>query len=302
MAVPVPYEGTVSMAPGTADGPRALVDASRHLDLLDAVGGEPWRVGITALEEPAEIRRMSVESLEAARRARAGDGEARALVERNGEQVVSWVEEVTAALLEGGRVPLVVGGEHAVSAGAFRAAASRHPGLGLLHVDAHADLRDAYEGWRTSHASVMRRALEAGGLGRIVQVGLRDYSAGEQRLARSLPGRITWFEDRWLARRSHEGKPFARTAERIVDELPREVWISFDVDGLDPGLCPGTGTPVPGGLTWREAVEVLASLARTGRVLVGADVVEIGPGRWDGLVAAKLLYLIAGLAAGSKTP
>lgn len=299
VVIPVPYEATVSSRGGTREGPRALLDASGQVDLFDPLAAEPWRLGLGALPLEEAIADLSEAAAAAAERARDGDGEAHAEVERIGRAVWAWVRDATLAALDSARVPLVIGGEHAVSFGAIEAAASRSPGLGVLQVDAHADLRGAYEGWQTSHASVMRRVLELDAIECLVQVGLRDLSLEEVAARDAAGGRALWFTDAELARRAFEGQPFAAVAREIVAALPESVWISFDVDGLEPSLCPGTGTPVPGGLGWREATYLLAEVARSGRRVVGADLVEIGAGFWDGFVAAKLLYLLAGVAGGT---
>lgn len=294
VAVSVPYEATVSSRGGTVDGPRALIDASAQVDLFDLWAGEPWQRGLAALPESAEIRDLSAAARAWAEQAREGDLAARARVDAAGREVWAWLSEVCSALLAGGRTPLVLGGEHGVSLGAFRAAVEKFPGLGVLQIDAHADLRAGYEGFFTSHASVMRRALELPGISRLVQVGLRDLCREEWEAKQAAGERAVWFTDRDLAEFLARGEPWNRVAGAIVDRLPETVWVSFDIDGLEPGLAPGTGTPVPGGLSWREMAGLLDALGRSGRKIVGADLVEIGPGFWDGFVAAKILYLLAG--------
>ncbi|HNX19266.1 MAG TPA: arginase family protein [Acidobacteriota bacterium] len=300
VALPVPYEATVSSRGGTLDGPRAVVAGSAQVDLLDPLVGEPWRAGIGALPESAALRALSAEAHAAVDRAREGDEAAARLVDDCGRQVWDFVEDHCGRLLDSGRAPLVLGGEHALSVGAFRAAARRRPGLGILQIDAHADLRAAYEGFVTSHASVMRRALETEGVSRIVQVGLRDFCVEEREASRDADGRSIWFTDAALASRLLAGETFAALAREIVAALPDDVWVSFDIDGLDASLCPGTGTPVPGGLTWREATYLLAELGRSGKRVVGADLVETGPDFWDGYVAAKALYLLAGIVEAPR--
>ncbi len=299
VVIPVPYEATVSSRGGTRGGPRALLEASGQVDLYDPLAGEPWRLGIAALPAEPMIEALSDAGLAACERARDGDDSARAEVDRSGGTVNEWVREATLSTLDSGRIPIVLGGEHAISYGAISAAAARCPGVGVLQVDAHADLRAGYEGFRSSHASVMRRVLELPALGRLVQVGLRDVSREEVEARDAAGPRCRWITDAEIAARVFEGQTFAEIARGIVDVLPDEVWISFDIDGLDPSLCPGTGTPVPGGLSWREAAFLLAETARSGRRVVGADLVEIGDSFWDGFVAAKLLYLICGAAGGT---
>ncbi|MBP7146147.1 MAG: arginase family protein [Acidobacteria bacterium] len=299
VAVPVPYEATVSSRGGTLDGPRAVIAASGQVDFFDPLAGEPWRHGLSSLAESAAIRELAGRARADADAARRGDTAAAARVDDAGREIWDWLDDAVTRLFASGRVPIVLGGEHAISLGALRAAARRHPGLGVLHVDAHADLRGGYEGWATSHASVMRRALELDGLAVLVQVGLRDLGREEHEAAQAAGPRCAWYPDATIAERVLGGESWLSIAREVVARLPATVWISFDVDGLDPSLCPGTGTPVPGGLGWREATLLLAALARSGRTVVGADLVEVGAGWWDGFVAAKLLYLLAGVALGT---
>ncbi|RMF75828.1 MAG: arginase [Acidobacteria bacterium] len=301
LALPVPWQATVSSGAGTIDGPRALVEASCQLDLCDPVLGEPWRHGFAALDEPADVRRMSDEVEALVARLRAGETALADEIDAAGDVLAAWVERAVGATLDGGRVPVVLGGEHAVSRGAFAAAAVRHPGLGILQLDAHADLRRAYEGLQCSHASVMRRALELDGVARIVQVAVRDLSREESRLIGTEP-RIVAFPDHRIAAARVEGRGFAELAHAIVGALPPAVWVSVDVDGLDPSLCPGTGTPVPGGLSWAEACYLVDLLARSEARIVGLDVVEVGPSFWDGFVAARLVYRLCGAAAARLEP
>lgn len=296
LVIPVPWEATVSGGAGTIDGPRATLGASTEIDLHDLASGEAWRAGIAALPEPEGLRERSREAARLAARAREGDAAAAAAVDTLAGEVWRWLEDAVSRTLASGRIPLVLGGEHGLSPGAFRAAARHVPGLGILHVDAHADLRAAYEGMRSSHASALARALELPGIARVVQVGLRDVSREEVRAARAAGERVRWLDEETIAGRTLAGEPFAEIAREAVAALPETAWVSLDVDGLDPSLCPGTGTPVPGGLSFREVSFLLGEIVRSGRRLLGADVVEVGPGPWDGQVAARILYRLAGWA------
>jgi agmatinase len=215
--------------------------------------------------------------------------------------VNAWVERTVEGLLARGKVVGTVGGDHSVALGAIAAHARRHPGLGVLHVDAHADLRVAFEGFTFSHASILYNVAEScPGVGRIVQVGLRDLSEEELRYAEASKGRIVQHHDAALAAARFDGEPWSTAVARILAPLPADVYVSFDIDGLDPTLCPGTGTPVPGGLSFQEAAALLAGIARSGRRLVGFDLVEVAPGpgggAWDGNVGARLLYKLLGWA------
>src|SRR5262249_14983889 len=152
--------------------------------------------------------------------------------------------------MEQDKIVGVVGGDHSVSFGAIRAASERWRELGILHVDAHADLREAYEGFTWSHASILYNVHERiPHLGNIVQVGIRDFGVAEANRIEAW-GNVTAFTDHEIAWELGSGESWMRIAARAVRPLPENVWVTFDVDGLDPSLCPRTGTPVPGGLSW----------------------------------------------------
>jgi agmatinase len=183
--------------------------------------------------------------------------------------------------------------------GAIRAYAEHYPGLGILHLDAHADLRDAYEGFTWSHASIFHNVMtRIDGVARLVQVGVRDLGAAESRMIEESNGRIVTFFDPDLAAQKEEGKPWAAIADHIVSHLPETIYLSWDIDGLDPTLCPSTGTPVPGGLSWNEVIGLLRAIVRAKKRIVGLDLCEVAPGdsEWDANVGARLLYKMIGFA------
>jgi agmatinase len=216
-----------------------------------------------------------------------------------GERMNRWVYEETKRWIAAGRMPVVLGGDHSVPFGAIQAWIERYPGLGILHLDAHADLREAYEGFTWSHASIFHNVMtRLPNVGRLVQVGLRDLGRSEKRMIEESGGKIHPFYDADLASRKEGGESWASICDAIVAELPETVYLSWDIDGLDPTLCPGTGTPVPGGLSWNEAMGLLRALARSGRTVVGLDLCEVAPGdtEWDANVGARLLYKMIGFA------
>jgi agmatinase len=183
--------------------------------------------------------------------------------------------------------------------GSIQAHAERHSGMGLLHIDAHADLREAYEGFTWSHASIMYNVVtRIPGVARLVQVGIRDLSEAEHGIIKNSGGRVVTHFDPELARRKLSGEPWSAQVDRIVADLPPNVYVSFDIDGLDPTLCPHTGTPVPGGLSFHEAMALIAGVVRSGRRIVGVDLNEVVPGpegdEWDGNVGARVLYKLIG--------
>jgi agmatinase len=312
--LPVPWEATVSYGAGTAGGPAAILRASRQVDLLDRETGRPWQVGIAMLPIPeavktwsAEARALALPVIEAG-----GPGEDEALrsaaarVDALSEQLNAEVYAETCRWLGDKRLVGVVGGDHSSPFGAIRAVAERHPGVGVLHVDAHADLRLRYEGFQHSHASIMRNVLDAlPGVSRIVQVGLRDYCDEEEALIEAHPNRLRSYFEADVRRELLDGGTWRRLCGRVVAELPREVYVSFDIDGLDPALCPSTGTPVVGGLSFAEACLLLRAVADSGRRIVGFDLSEVAPdpeGRsdWDANVGARVLYKLIGFSLLSR--
>lgn len=307
IVVPVPFEATTSYGGGTSRGPAAVLEASRQVDLYDHETGRPYERGIAMLDIPQEITDLNAEARTLASpviEAGGANGDpmlenALAQVNAISDQVNEWVRATAAKWLARDRFVAILGGDHSVPFGAIQAHAERYPGMGVLHVDAHADLRDAYEGFTHSHASIFHNVMtRIDGVGKLVQVGIRDLGMKERTFIEESKGRIVTFYDADLAQRRDDGEPFARIADSIVAELPQDVYLSWDIDGLDPTLCPGTGTPVPGGLSWNEAVSLLRAVVRSGRRIVGLDLCEVSPGEneWDANVGARLLYKMIGFS------
>lgn len=312
IVIPVPFEATTSYGGGTSEGPAAVLEASRQVDLFDHETGRPYERGIAMLDIPSSIAEMNrnARSLASAVIDAGGDVASdpqlqRALQEVNetSDKVNEWVYRTTREWLDRDRFIALLGGDHSVPFGAIRAHAERYEGMGVLHLDAHADLRDAYEGFTHSHASIFHNVMtRIPQVQRLVQVGVRDLGSREREFIDSSSGRIVTFYDADVAQRKDEGEPFARIADSIVEQLPHLVYLSWDIDGLDPTLCPGTGTPVPGGLSWNEAISLLRSIVRSGRRIVGLDLCEVSPGdtEWDANVGARLLYKMIGYALMSE--
>lgn len=304
--VPVPFAATVSYGGGAELGPAAIRAASVQVDLYDLQTGRPYLRGIHMLDADREIEAAAARARELAVPILAGGGAgaadraAVAEIDRAGELVNDLVGRSVGEILRAGKLPGVVGGDHSVALGAIRAVAGSCPGLGVLQVDAHADLRRAYEGFRWSHASIMDNVLrEVDGVARIVQVGVRDLCDEEVDAIRDSAGRvISWFDPDWR-RRLGRGEKLVDLCREVVDALPADVYVSFDIDGLDPSLCPHTGTPVPGGLGFAEACLLLEVLVESGRRIVGFDLCEVAPGPegdWDANVGARVLYKLCGFA------
>lgn len=307
--LPVPFHATASYGAGTVDGPAAILAASRQVDLFDVQTGRPYEAGIHMLPEDPGLRRAALEARELAHPllakggAEPGDEDILAQVDAAGAMVESKVYTGVREILERGALPGVVGGDHSVVQGGIRAVLEEYPEAGLLQIDAHADLRVAYEGFRFSHASIMDNVLQATGLQRLVQVGIRDLSESEMRRGAEDP-RIVQHLDMVWRQRLARGETFAGLCDEAVAALPEEVYVSFDIDGLDPALCPHTGTPVPGGLGFAECCILLQAVVDAGRRIVGFDLNEVAPGpagdEWDGNVGARVLYKLCGFALLSQ--
>jgi agmatinase len=314
--VPVPWEPTTSYGKGTARGPSAILRASRQVDLFDRQTGRPYEAGIAMLDVDPEIVRWNAAACIAAEPIIAAGGEiggdadleARlARVNELGAQLNQRVASIAASWIERGKIVGVVGGDHSAPFGCIAAHAERYPDLGVLHVDAHADLREAYEGFTDSHASILYNVVERlPRVAKVVQVGIRDYCEEEHERIQRSGGRIQTFFDGDIAKRVFDGEPWSRMLDEIVEALPPKVYVTFDIDGLDPVLCPHTGTPVPGGLSFNQAVALLGRVVESGRCIVGFDLNEVAPGpegdEWDGNVGARLLYKMIGFALLSRRP
>ncbi|MGA7617052.1 MAG: agmatinase family protein [Thermoanaerobaculia bacterium] len=311
VVIPVPFEATTSYGGGTARAPQAVLQASRQVDLFDHETGKPYAAGIAMLDVPEEIILLNRNGRAAALPIIESGGAIHSESERReldsvnaaSESVNRWVHETSRSLLERGKMPVVLGGDHSVPFGQIEAYAERYPGVGILHLDAHADLRESYEGFTWSHASIFHNVMtRIEGVGKLVQVGLRDVGSAENAMIESSNGRIVAYFDADLSANRDEGVPFGEIANAIAEALPENVYLSWDIDGLEPTLCPNTGTPVPGGLSWNEAIALLRAVVRSGRRIVGLDLCEVTPGEteWDANVGARLLYKMIGFALMSQ--
>ncbi len=289
VVIPVPFDATTSYRPGTAKGPSHVLDASMQVDLQDLQYGAIWEHGLAMLPVPRAIAALSRTARAAAepviRAGGAVSGNRRhdaavAKVNAASERVHDYVSREARRILERGSIPAVLGGDHASPFGLIAELAKRHPGLGILQIDAHADLRDAFEGFAWSHASIFHNVMtRISEVGRLVQVGIRDVGRREIEFVEQSRGRVKAFYDQALRDRQFSSATWHRLCKEIVKTLPREVYISFDIDGLSPELCPHTGTPVPGGLSFAEMCHLLEVLATSGRRVVGFDLCEVVPGR-----------------------
>jgi agmatinase len=304
LLLPVPWEATTSYGGGTSLAPAAIVAASHQLDLEDGALGQPYRAGIALLPAPGIIVDLNPPARAIAQQVIAAlpSGEVAeedlAAVNQASQQVNTTVYQIASHWLLHGKRVAVVGGDHSSPEGLIHALCDHHAdGFGILHLDAHHDLRVAYEGFTDSHASIFYNVLNRyPQVTTLVQVAIRDYSRDEQRYAASQPERVKVFYGRDLFAVHAAGEPFASVADRIIAALPPKVYISFDIDALDPPYCPHTGTPVPGGLSFDAACYLLERLALSGRTIIGFDLCEVAPGEdeWDANVGARILYKLCG--------
>lgn len=306
--ISAPWDVTVSYGAGTAYGPDALIEASTQLDFYDPAAPDAWRKGIAtadidySLQELSErLRHDAVRVIEHLEQGGAIDDDrvVRKIrrVNEGSNSLNQNIFEEAQRWLEAGKLVGLVGGDHSTPYGLIRALATRHEQFGILHIDAHCDLREAYEGFTFSHASIMYNVLhDIPEVKRIVQVAVRDYSATERRTAIE-SGRVVQFDDHSLMEARYNGCTWKEQCQKIVAELPEEVYVSFDIDGLDLCYCPHTGTPVPGGLQFNEALYLLQQVVESGRRIIGFDLVEVatsGEEKSDAVVGARILWRLCG--------
>ncbi len=307
--LPVPWDVTTSYTSGSHDGPRGILEASYQVDLFHSDFPDVWKEGIAMLPISQEWLsqnkglRQKAETLIQAQETGQKIEDSSALlkeldvINRQSEKLNDWVEAQTLYWLEKGKRVGVLGGDHSVPLGYLRALSKKYTSFGILHIDAHMDLREKYEGFIYSHASIMFNALKLNAVSRLVQVGIRDYCQEENDLVLNSKGRIKVFTDKENRHYLYGGKSFESLCKKIIHALPDTVYLSVDIDGLDPSLCPNTGTPVPGGLHFQELCYLLNMLSKSGKRLIGFDLVEVSPGQqdqWDANVGARLLYVLFG--------
>lgn len=310
IVVAVPWEVTVSYGAGASKGPTSIFEASFQVDLLQQEFPELWKLGIFLDEGPSHWAEKSayykalaqpiIEALE--------NGE---IIAEN-PTLSSYLEEINqaSAVLNAelkervldwkakGKKVILLGGDHSTPMGYYQALASLHQEFGILHFDAHMDLRIAYEGFTYSHASIMYNTIQLPQVSKLVQVGIRDFCEQEVAVVRS-SSKVKVYTDNDLKKSSFEGQTWKQKVDEIIDLLPDNVAVSFDIDAFYQWYCPNTGTPVPGGLSYEQATYALTQLANSKKNIIGMDLVEVAPGEdeWDGNVGARLLFHMCGVLA-----
>ncbi len=308
--LPVPWEVTTSYGRGASNGPKIIRDASSQIDLFDFETKNAYEVGyfMKPISESwlGENRKYKekAQSVIRLRTEQSNDSKKidQLVAEVNvaSQKLTDWVYDETKKIIAAGKLFGLVGGDHSCPLGAIKALCEQHSTIdgsevGILHIDAHSDTRQAYQGFSQSHASIMYNVMQLPTKPKkLVQVGIRDFCEEEYNFVQSRPDIKTFF-DIALKQRLLKGESWASIATDIISELPQKVYISFDIDGLDPRYCPSTGTPVIGGLSTDEVFFLFNLLAQSGRQIVGFDLNEVSSGEateseWDGNVGARILY------------
>ena len=288
--VPVPWDATSSQDRVSSGAPDAVCEASMYVELFDPRFGAIYRQGIAMDAVSDEISSLNAAAIALQADETFGGAELDAACQRINEIVRNQAD----GHLRAGKQVGVLGGDHSVSYGTIEAHLDKYTGMGILQIDAHCDLRNAFDDITFSHASIMYNVLENLGAAKLIQVGVRGLCEFEgEYLAQS--DRVRTFFDCDIHDLLAAGANWTSVCDQIVDTLPELVYVSLDMDGLDPACCPHTGTPVPGGLSYNDVLSLLRHIVASGRRVVGFDLVEVGTNRFDANIAAHLLYQLCGV-------
>jgi agmatinase len=313
--LPIPWEVTVSFGSGTARSAEQIMRASLQVDIFDPDAPDGWKEGFFLKEADRKILLKSdylrkeaelyIDYISKGDAVENNQFMCKTMKEVNegGYFLNNWVYQQTKYLLDKNKLVGLLGGDHSTPLGFMKAVGEKHGDFGILQIDAHCDLREAYEGFVYSHASIMYNALkEVPQLQKLVQVGVRDYSEGEHEFILQNARRVRTYFEREIRERRFDGESFKKITEEIIEQLPDKVYISFDIDGLDPKLCPNTGTPVPGGFQTEEVYYLLKQIIKAGKKIVGFDLSEVSTSEngWDANVGARVLFKLCNLIVQSN--
>ena len=304
--LPIPWDATASYGQGTAQAPQEIRNASMYVELCDPDLGGIYRAGLSDEKISTDVQTWNNEATELAK----------PIIEKgdvdDGDQLAEQVKKVDVlcqnmnghvyrqvkAFMEKKKLVALIGGDHSISLGSIHAHLERYPQMGILQIDAHCDLRQRFEGFTYSHASIMFNILHETGMQHLTQVGVRGFCEEEYERIQS-DSRIRTFFDRELAEKKSEGQTWNAICDQMINTLPQEVYLTIDIDGLDPSFCKHTGTPTAGGLTYQELSILMKRLVRSGKTIVGLDLVECSPAKEEAALAAQLLYQAAGWCLAS---
>jgi len=302
----VPFDVTTSYGSGTSKAPEAILKASLQVDVYDPLLRDIWRSGITmnnlakeVLNDHDEIRMLASALQQKMEKGTPLKAEDELNIERINdycEFVHHQVYAMARSFLHKNQIVGVVGGEHSCSLGLINALSEKYNEFGILQIDAHADLRVKYQGLTNSHASIMFNGLSDKNITKLIQVGVRDLCQEEADRISSSNGRIETWYDQNIKNELYKGKTWDSICNGILRSLPQNVYLSFDIDGLSPEFCPGTGTPVPGGLDYNQAIYLLNKVVDSGRRIIAFDLSEVGASQWDANVGSRVLLKLCTFA------
>jgi agmatinase len=310
VVIEAPWDVTVSYHDGTSRGPNAILEASYQVDLFLKEIPDAWTLGVSMHPAPDQIaeenklhRRQASQQIKRIENGEkiAADDPTLATINHACENFNEYIKSTTKKYLFEGKIAAVLGGDHSCPLGYIRALAEVYDRFAVLQIDAHADLRKSYEGFSYSHASIMYNALKIPAVGKLIQVGIRDLCHEEVDVMQRAMGRVVTFYDNDMKSLMLNGKNWDHICADIINQLPSNIYMSVDIDGFDPKLCPSTGTPVPGGLEFDQFVYLLRKIVLSGRKIIGFDLSEVSPGRddWDANVGARILYQLCNWTAVS---
>lgn len=298
--IPVCSDITASFGKGTAKAPKKILQASLQVDLFDNALEKAWKNKIFMLpiakREIKQHQKVGLLASQLINKLSDGedfseqDNEILASINAYCKEINKHVKDTALEHLNNGKTVAVLGGDHNSPLGLIEALAEKHTDFGILQVDAHADLRIAYEGFEASHASIAHNALKLAQVTKLVQVGIRDICQQEIDYIKNAKDRITTFFDWNIKAQQFGGKTWETICDEIINELPQKVYITYDIDALDPKLCPNTGTPVPGGFEFEQINYLIAKLVESKRQIIGFDLNEVGNNDWDANVGARVLF------------
>lgn len=310
--LPLPWEVTVSYSAGTANAPELIFEASHQVDLFDPCIKDAWKTGVFMDEvnkawyfKSEHLRSKVVQLLSLLTSGKLFEDKklTDALyseVNEGGRIFNEEVKQYATELINSGKIIGGVGGDHSTPLGIIAALSEKYESFGILQLDAHCDLRAAFEGFTYSHASIMYNALKIPQVSKLVQVGIRDYCEEEVNYILASGGRVKTYFDRDIKQAQYKGKTINDIFNEVVNELPQKIYFSFDADAMDPKLCPNTGTPVAGGFDAEEILFLLEKVVESGRQIIGFDLNETGNNEWDANVSSRLLFRICNLVARSN--
>lgn len=307
--LPLPWDATVSFKDGTAKAPDSIRIESHQLDIENYHYIKPYTAGICMLETNQDIVKLNKKArkkaLKVIKALENGETNKEALdfVNKLSHKVNTFVYENALNYINQGKFVALVGGDHSSPLGLIKALNdTQKEEFGILHIDAHHDLREAYEGFTYSHASIFYNTMkECDKVSHLSQIGIRDYSKEEAQRLIAYGKRASCLYDTKMQKDLASGKSLENIFQEYIDNLPKNIYLSIDIDGLEPSNCPNTGTPVPGGLSYSQLEHLLFMLVRNRKSIIGFDLCEVGYSKngWDENVGSRVLYQLCGALLAS---